>query len=139
MGRVLAIDFGTRRIGLAISDEMQVIASGLESISYKDISEVITKLKTLVEEKNVEKIVLGYPLSMSGKITRIGLLVLEFKKTLEEVLKIPVELLDERLTTEIAKQIQERVKRKPTPPKGLVDKISAILILQDYLQKTRKK
>ncbi|MEO0072887.1 MAG: Holliday junction resolvase RuvX [candidate division WOR-3 bacterium] len=138
MGRILAIDFGTKRIGLAISDETQLIATGLDSIVYKEVSEVITKLKSIITEKNVEKIILGYPLSMSGKITRLGLLVLEFKSLIEKNLQIPVELLDERLTTEIAKQIQERVKRKPTPPKGILDKISAILILQDYLQRIRK-
>lgn len=138
MGRILAIDFGKRHIGLAISDENKVIASGLDSIHYKKPNEAIEKLKAIISTKNVEKIILGYPISMSGKITKIALEVLDFKKLLEQNFEVPIELLDERLTTEISKKIIEQVKRKPTPPKTLLDKISAIIMLQDYLSQKRK-
>jgi putative Holliday junction resolvase len=138
MGRILAIDFGKKNIGLAVSDETKTIASGLEGIRYKDKSEVIEKLKRIIKERDVEKIVLGYPISMSGKMTQIGLLVLDFKRHLEQNLAIKVELLDERLTTEISKRIVEQVRRKPTPPKALLDKLSAIIMLQDYLSQQRK-
>ncbi len=138
MARILAIDFGKKHIGIAISDETKTIATGLDTIYYKHQYEVITKLKAIIEEKPIEKIVLGYPLSMSGKMTSIGLVVLEFKKLLEKELKVKVELLDERLTTEISKRIVEQVRRKPTPPKAILDKLSAVIMLQDYLSQQKK-
>lgn len=138
MGRILAIDFGKRHIGLAVSDPTQTIATGLDTIDYHHQKEVIAKLQQIVKQKEVEKIVLGYPVSMSGKITKIGLEVLEFKKNLEQNLNMKVELLDERLTTEISKRIVEQVRRKPTPPKAILDKLSAIIMLQDYLSQIKK-
>ncbi|MBS4014830.1 MAG: Holliday junction resolvase RuvX [Candidatus Latescibacteria bacterium] len=138
MGRILAIDFGKKHIGLAVSDETKTIATGLDTLSYHNKKEVIEKLKQIVKDKEVEKIVLGYPISMSGKITKIGLEVLEFKKFLEQNLSLKIELLDERLTTEISKRIVEQVRRKPTPPKALLDKLSAIIMLQDYLSQIKK-
>lgn len=138
MGRILAIDFGKKHIGLAVSDETQTIAVGLDTFNYHHKKEVIERLKQIVQEKDVERIVLGYPISMAGKITKIGLEVLEFKKHLEQNLSITVELLDERLTTEISKRIVEQVKRKPTPPKSILDKLSAIIMLQDYLSHQKK-
>ena len=138
MGRILAIDFGKKNIGLAVSDETKTIASGLDGFHYNNKKEVIEKLKTVIREKEIEKIVLGYPISMSGKITQIGLLVLNFKKLLEEKFALPVELLDERFTTEIARQTIQQVKRKSIPPKSLIDKVSATIILQDYLSQQNK-
>jgi putative Holliday junction resolvase len=138
MGRILAIDFGKKNIGLAVSDETKTIASGLDGFHYNSKKEVIEKLKTVIREKEIEKIVLGYPISMSGKITQIGLLVLNFKKLLEEKFALPVELLDERFTTEIARQTIQQVKRKSIPPKSLIDKVSSTIILQDYLSQQNK-
>jgi len=138
MGRILAIDFGKKNIGLAVSDETKTIASGLDGFRYNSKKEIIVRLKSIIKDKEVEKIVLGYPISMSGKITQIGLLVLDFKKFLEDKFALPVELLDERFTTEIARQTIQQVKRKSIPPKSLIDKVSATIILQDYLSQQNK-
>lgn len=138
MGRILAIDFGKRHIGLAISDETKTIASGLESIYYKSEKEIIEKLRLIIKDREVEKIVLGYPISMSGKITQIGLEVLHFKKLLETEFDLSVELLDERFTTEMSRRVVQEMRRKPTPPKALLDKISAVIMLEDYLQFSKK-
>jgi len=138
MGRILAIDFGKKNIGLAVSDETKTIASGLDGFRYNSKKEIIVRLKSIIKDKEVEKIVLGYPISMSGEITQIGLLVLDFKKLLEEKFALPVELLDERFTTEIARQTIRQVKRKSIPPKLLIDKVSATIILQDYLSQQNK-
>jgi putative Holliday junction resolvase len=138
VGRILAIDFGKKHIGLAVSDETKTIATGMDTLSYHNKKEVVEKLRQIVKDKEIEKIVLGYPISMSGKITKIGLEVLEFKNFLEQNLGLKIELLDERLTTEISKRIVEQVRRKPTPPKAILDKLSAIIMLQDYLSQIKK-
>jgi putative Holliday junction resolvase len=138
MGRILAIDFGKRHIGLAISDETKTIATGLDTIYYKDRKEIIEKLKVIIKDRDVEKIVMGYPIAMSGKITQIGLEVLDFKTRLQQELNMNIELLDERFTTEMSRRVVQEMKRKPTPPKGLLDKISAVIMLEDYLQFRKK-
>lgn len=139
MGRILAIDFGKKNIGFAVSDETKTIAYGLEGFRYNSKNEIIEKLKSIITEKEIEKIVIGYPISMSGKITQIGLLVLDFKRFLEKNFSVPIELLDERFTTEMSKRVIEQVKRKPSPSKSLIDKLSAIIMLQDYLSQQRKR
>lgn len=133
MGRILAIDFGTKNIGLALSDETKTIASGFEGFHYNSKKEVVEKLKTIVKEKNVEKIIIGNPISMSGKISQIGLKVLAFKTTLEEKFKLPVILFDERFTTEISRDTIRQVKRKSLLKKSIIDKVAATILLQDYL------
>lgn len=138
MGRILAIDFGKKHIGLAISDEMKIIATGLETIFYNNEKEIIEKLRGIIKDKDVEKIVLGYPISMSGKITQIGLVVIDFKRLLEKEFGLSVELLDERFTTEMSRRVVSEMQRKPAHAKGLLDKISAVIMLEDYLQFNKK-
>jgi putative Holliday junction resolvase len=138
MGRILAIDFGTKNIGLAVSDETKTIASGLEGFHYNSKKEVIERIKTVVKVKEIEKIVLGNPISMSGKVSQIGLLVVNFKKTLEDKFNLPVVLFDERFTTEMSRATIRQVKGKSIQNKSLIDKISATIILQDYLSQHSK-
>jgi len=134
MGRILAIDFGKRHIGLAVSDETKMIAIGLNTIHYTNKKEMVQKLRNIIKEKEVEKIVLGYPLSMLGNITQIGLDVLDFKKLLETEFALSVELLDERFTTEMSKGILREMGKKPIHRKSVIDKISAMIMLEDYLR-----
>jgi putative Holliday junction resolvase len=134
MGRILAIDFGKKHIGMAVSDELKIIANGLDTIHYNNEKELIEKLRVIIKDRDVEKIVLGYPISMSGKITQIGLDVLDFKKLLETEFALSVELLDERFTTEMSKDILREMGKKPLRKKSVIDKISAVIILEDYLR-----
>jgi putative Holliday junction resolvase len=138
MGRILAIDFGKKHIGMAISDELKIIANGLDTIFYNNEKELIEKLRVIIKDRDVEKIVLGYPISMSGKITQIGLDVLDFKKLLETEFALSVELLDERFTTEMSKDILKEMGKKPIHRKSVIDKISAVIMLEDYLQVMKK-
>ncbi len=133
MGRILAIDYGKRNIGLAVSDETKTIAYGIEGIYYKTEKTIIEKLQIVINEKKIEKIVLGYPLAMSGKDTPISQLVLNFKKVLEERFNIPVILFDERFTTEISKRIIREKEKKQVSSKKILDKLSAVVLLQDFL------
>ena len=132
MGRVLALDYGTTRIGVAISDPSRCIAQPLEVISaYQD---PLTRIASLVTEYEVEEVVLGQPLDLKGRAGLATQNMEPFRKALRERLAVPVILLDERLTTAMAERSlieagMSRAKRKQN-----IDKIAASLILQSYLE-----
>lgn len=134
MARILAIDYGTKRTGLAVTDPLQIIASGLETIPTR---EVFDYLSDYVRAEEVEKIVVGAPLHLDGTPAQIAHLVIGFVRQLSKLFPdIEIVTHDERFTSVEAKRIilQSGVKKKKRRDKSLVDKISAVLILQDYLQ-----
>ena len=123
MARALAIDFGEKRIGLALSDESKTIAFEYEIWAAHDF---FKKIDHLITEKEIETIVLGYPLNVSGKETEKTREVLEFKKQLENHLPtIPVVLLDERFSSQMAISLSRRKKE--------IDGLAAQIFLQNYL------
>ena len=123
MARTLAIDFGEKRIGLALSDESNTIAFEYEIWAANDF---FKKINQLVTEKEVETVVLGYPLNVSGKETEKTKEVLEFKQQLEKhLLSIPVVLLDERFSSQMASKLSGR--------KTGIDGLAAQIFLQNYL------
>ena len=128
MARILAIDYGERRIGLAISDEDEIFAfeQGIE-----DATGFLKRLPAILEDQRIGRIVLGYPLNMSGKQTQKTSEVLEFKQTLQTLFPdIPVELADERLSSQMAATIIGK-------DKG-VDGLAAQIFLQNYLNSHKK-
>jgi putative Holliday junction resolvase len=137
--RVLGIDFGDRHIGLAVSDELGLTAQALESYHTKSEKEDKTYFKRLVEQYNIEKIVLGFPLRMDGTLGTRALKTQDFAQWLEKTLKLPVILWDERLTTKQALRILSQQKMKRKAKKGKKDQISAIIILSAYLESKRGK
>ena len=129
--RLLGIDYGKARIGIAISDEEKIIATPLETIkNQKDYLDIILNL---IKEKNVEKTIIGLPLLMSGKDSDFTTEVREFAKKIKTLSNIEVVLWDERLTSKEVEKflISEKIKRKKRAK--LVDSMSAVLILQSYL------
>ncbi|QXP78072.1 MULTISPECIES: Holliday junction resolvase RuvX [Winogradskyella] len=133
MGRILAIDYGTKRTGLAVTDEMQIIASGLTTVDTKQLLEY---LKKYVSTENVEKIVVGLPKQMDNTASESEVYIQKFLKLLlKEIPQIPVDRVDERFTSKMAFQtmIDSGLKKKQRKNKALVDEISATLILQSYL------
>ncbi len=133
MGRVLAIDYGTRRSGLAVTDEMQIIASGLTTV---DTKELLTFLKDYVASENVEKFVVGEPKQMNNKASESEVYIQSFLEKLAKAIPdVPVERIDERFTSKMAFQtmIDSGLKKKQRQNKALIDEISATLILQSYL------
>lgn len=137
VARILSIDYGTKRTGLAVSDPLQIIATGLDTVSTKDVFDY---LKDYIGREEVETIVVGDPKYPDGNPAQIAHLVVGFVRKLREMFPdIPVEMMDERYTSEEAKQIilQSGAKKKKRREKGLVDKISAVLILQDYMEEQR--
>jgi putative holliday junction resolvase len=133
MARLLAIDYGTKRCGIAVSDPMQIIAQGLTTVHSKDI---FSFLETYFQKEAVETVVVGEPKRMSGEPTDATVHVNAFVKKLKEkfpVLKI--ERIDERFTSKMAFQtmIDSGLKKKARQNKELVDEISATIILQSYM------
>ncbi len=124
MGRILGIDFGEKRIGLAISDEEQKFAFEYEIWSPEKLQ---SEIQTLVRDKEIVKIVLGLPLNMSGDDTQKTEEVRTFKEKLESLVTIPVELIDERLTSQMASTIAGTNKN--------IDALAAQIFLQNYLNK----
>lgn len=132
--RILALDVGDVRIGLALSDPMQIIASPLETYTRKNIEADIEYIRNIVESKDVGEIVSGLPLSMSGNENEQVKKTKEFIEKLKEVVFVTITLFDERLTSVSAEEmlIDADVKRKDR--KKVIDKIAASIILNDYLR-----
>ena len=138
MGRILGIDYGEKRLGIAISDETQTVASGLEVYERRSPERDLKHLKEIIEHENVEKIVLGLPLNMDGSYGPKAQEVLQFKQQLEEALKIPVELVDERLTTQEAERVLLEADLSRRRRREIRDQLAAVLILQGYLDWQRR-
>ncbi|PIQ08385.1 MAG: Holliday junction resolvase RuvX [Ignavibacteriales bacterium CG18_big_fil_WC_8_21_14_2_50_31_20] len=131
--RLLGIDFGTKRVGIAITDPLRIFAYALVTITNDNNFWKV--FNQLLVDYEIETIVLGYPLKESGKRSSSTELIEKFKEVLEKNTNIPIVLSDERYSSVIAKQqILESVKsKKKRQDKGLVDKNAAAIILQEYL------
>ncbi|AUG58241.1 MAG TPA: Holliday junction resolvase RuvX [Ruminiclostridium sp.] len=133
--RIMGIDYGDSRIGIAISDALMYTAQGIETIKWsRGIEEPLKRISELVEEYKVNKIVLGFPKNMNGTVGPRGEKTIEFARLLEESIEgIEVILWDERLTTVAANRAMREIGVKKNNKKKLVDQIAAVYILQGYL------
>ena len=133
MSRILAIDYGVKRTGIAVTDELQIIASGLITVKT---GELIKFLIDYTNKEPVELFIVGLPKQMNNSDSESEKHILSFLKQLKKSLpKIPIKRIDERFTSKIAFQtmIDSGLKKKQRRNKGLVDEISATIILQSYL------
>ena len=133
MARILAIDYGVKRTGIAVTDELQIIASGLITVKT---GELIKFLIDYTNKEPVELFIVGLPKQMNNYDSESEKHILSFLKQLKKSLpKIPIKRIDERFTSKIAFQtmIDSGLKKKQRRNKGLVDEISATIILQSYL------
>lgn len=133
MARILAIDFGTKRTGIAVTDELQIIASGLTTVNTKDL---LTFLKDYTKQESVELFLVGEPKQMDNTASESEVHIISFISKLEKALpNIPIKRVDERFTSKMAFQtmIASGLKKNQRKNKGLIDEISATLILQSYL------
>ena len=135
MGRTLGIDFGSKRVGLALSDRLNLIASPYKTLNYISEKELIAQLKSIVYEKNIEIFVLGLPINMKGEDTIQTKKVRNFKKLLSG-LGLPVIYEDERLSSISAKNSLVLQNIKTGHNKGAIDRTAAAIILQQYLDKS---
>lgn len=133
VARILGIDYGTKRTGIAVTDELQIIASGLTTVNTK---ELMTFLKSYLEKETVESIVIGEPRQMNNEHSESEVFIQDFLKKLKSVFPdLPIIRVDERFTSKMAFQsmIDSGLKKKDRRNKELIDEISATLILQSYL------
>ena len=133
MARLLAIDYGTKRTGIAVTDEFQIIASGLTTV---DTKELLAFLKDYTTKEKVELFVIGEPKQMNNEVSESEADILPFIEKLKKAIPdIPIARVDERFTSKMAFQtmIDGGLKKKQRQDKGLIDEISATIILQSYL------
>lgn len=138
MGQIMAIDYGKKRTGIAVTDDMQIIASGLDTVETAGIFEF---LKKYFSENQVESIVVGLPVDLKGNMSEVEADIQKFIENFRNAYpQIPVSRLDERFTSKIASLYisQSAKSRKERQSKALIDKVSATLILQNFLEQKQR-
>ena len=137
MARILAIDFGEKRTGIAVSDPLQTIANGLTTVDTTHLEQFLVDH---VAKESVERFVIGFPTTLRNEPAVVTAQITPFVEKLKQRFpSIPVELVDERFTSKMAFQtmIDGGLKKKARQNKGLIDQISATIILQTYLESKR--
>lgn len=134
MPRILAIDYGMKRTGIAVTDELQIIATALDTVETSKLFEFLGKY---LSENNVQEIVVGLPMRMHGEVGQLETEIQKFiSKFIEKHPTIPVFRQDESFTSKMASQaiFQSGAKKKKRQDKSLIDKVSATIILQSYME-----
>ena len=133
MPRILALDHGTKRIGVALSDELRIIAQPLEFIPAEPVEKFFERLKQLIAEKQVELIIVGMPRNLDGTYGSAGEKVREFVAALNARLSVPIQTLDERLTSVQANHVLLQANVRRADRKQKVDAMAAAILLQCFL------
>ena len=129
----LGLDVGKKRVGVAGCDGMGLLATGLTTIERTSFKEDVAKLKQIIAEREVEVLVVGLPYSMDGTIGTQAKQVQKFAQRLSQALELPIEYVDERLTSVEAEAQLKAQKRFSSYNKGLIDRQAAVIILQQWL------
>lgn len=135
---ILSVDYGDVRTGVAVCDKFEMLASPVGVITERNAEILADKIKDIAAEKKAQKIVLGLPKNMDGTEGFRAERCKEFSELLKEKTGLPVVLQDERLTTVSAHNILNETNTRGQKRKAVVDAVSAVLILEDYIQKNKK-
>lgn len=136
--RILALDIGNKRIGAAVSDELGMFAHPLYTIHRKGIQRDLDEIVRIIDEKGIEKLVVGLPKNMDGSLGFQSERTIKFVNSLLRVKEIEVVYWDERLSTQEAKEIMLANNIKQENKKNIIDTIAAVVILEDYLKSVRE-
>ena len=136
--KIMGIDFGTKRIGIAISDELFITAQGADTIYRKDLKQDLAAIASLIKDNNVIELIVGLPISMNGTHSQKTKEVLEFVDILTKSVEVPVKTWDERLTTVQADRAMMEAGMNSFKRRQLADKVAAQLILQGYLDSRKR-
>lgn len=135
----LGLDVGSKRIGVAGCDRSGLIATGLTTIERSTLKQDIEQLRSLIIERGVQVLVVGLPYTMDGNLGSQARSVQKFTQRVAAALKLPVEYVDERLTSFEAEELLKAEQRSPSRNKGLIDRKAAAIILQQWLEDRRTK
>lgn len=135
MSRVLALDLGEKRVGVAISDPTKTIAQPLKTLPFKTVKNLVSDLVELLDAYTVEKIVVGFPITMKGTHSAKTKEIKQIFDELTSAIPTPMELFDERLTTALAHGTLRQLDKKPSKERDRIDQLAAMHILQIYLDR----
>ena len=133
MSRLLGIDYGSVRVGIAISDPLKIIAKPYKTLTYKNCDDMIIQIIEIINEKDVDSIIIGLPITLKNKISKQTEQVLSFIDKLRLKVKIPVISYDERFSSQIAQQALITQGVKTGHNKGAIDQTAAAIFLQNYI------
>jgi putative Holliday junction resolvase len=136
--RIMGLDIGTHTIGIAISDELGITAQGLKTLGRKSMEEDFTQITAIIHQFGIEKIVVGLPKNMNGTLGKQAEFVLKWIDVLKDHLQVPVVTWDERLSTVGASKVLLEADLSRRKRKKVIDKLAAVLILQGYLDQSRR-
>jgi len=136
--RILGLDFGTKRIGVAVSDELLITAQGLQTIERRALDADLDKIRNVINENGVSEVVVGLPLNMNGTYSAKTKEVVQFMDSLSKAIDIPVKTWDERLTTMQAERALLEADVSRAKRRRVADKLAAQIILQSYLDSRKK-
>jgi putative pre-16S rRNA nuclease len=136
--RTMGLDMGTRTIGVAISDELGITAQGLKTLRRKSMEEDLKEIAAIVGQFEIGKIVVGLPKNMDGTLGKQAEMVLKWMKVLSDKIQVPVVTWDERLSTVGASKVLLEADLSRAKRKKVIDKLAAVLILQGYLDQSRR-
>jgi putative Holliday junction resolvase len=135
VGRILGLDYGRRRVGVAVSDPLGITAQPLTTWTGLGETELFRKIVSLIPEMDIQAVVVGDPLTTKGERGIMSERVGRFVRRLSQIISVPVHLQDERLTSVEAQRVLRDSGEKPSRNKEAVDRVSAVLILQTYLDR----
>lgn len=136
--RTMGLDVGTHTIGIAISDELGITAQGFKTLRRKSIEGDLEELAMIIHQFEIEKIVVGLPKNMNGTLGRQAEIVLKWVEVLKNNTHVPVDIWDERLSTVGASKVLLEADLSRRKRKKVIDKLAAVLILQGYLDQSRR-
>ena len=138
MARILCLDYGRQRIGIAVSDPLGLTAQPVETLTGLSREKLVERVRALVEQMGVDRIVLGLPLTLKGRKGDMAIEVEKFADKLYQQTGVPITLWDERFTSVQAQRIIHQRGEKPSRKKEKIDLIAAVLLLQNYLDFQRE-
>jgi putative Holliday junction resolvase len=136
--RTMGLDIGTHTIGVAISDELGITAQGLKTLKRKSMEDDLKEIATIIGQFEVEKVVVGLPKNMDGTLGKQAEFVLKWIKVFVDKIQVPVDTWDERLSTVGASKVLLEADVSRRKRKRVIDKLAAVLILQGYLDQSRR-
>jgi putative Holliday junction resolvase len=136
--RIMGLDLGTHTVGIAISDELGLTAQGLKTLGRKSMEKDFSEIAAIIRQFGIEKIVVGLPKNMDGSLGKQAEFVLKWIEALEDNIQVPVVTWDERLSTVGATKVLLEADLSRKKRKKVIDKLAAVLILQGYLDQSRR-